>query len=107
MKEIWDMQSRLQRAKGRKPETVASAHRFRAAYDFVLLREECGEDLKGLGEWWTDYQDTEEYKELDANRQPEPRHVNKRRPRRNNQRRDGQNSGPSERRGRHPSRKSS
>ena len=30
--------------------------RFRAAYDFLLLREEAGEDLGGRGEWWTQFQ---------------------------------------------------
>ena len=30
--------------------------RFRAAYDFLLLREEAGEDLDGLGHWWTQFQ---------------------------------------------------
>jgi poly(A) polymerase len=30
--------------------------RFRAAYDFLLLREAAGEDLGGLGQWWTEYQ---------------------------------------------------
>ena len=31
--------------------------RFRAGYDFLLLRESAGEQTNGLGEWWTDYQD--------------------------------------------------
>jgi poly(A) polymerase len=31
--------------------------RFRAAYDFVLLREQAGEELSGLGDWWTAYQE--------------------------------------------------
>jgi len=30
--------------------------RFRAAYDFILLREQAGENLDGLGEWWTQFQ---------------------------------------------------
>ena len=31
--------------------------RFRAGYDFLLLRESAGEQTDGLGDWWTDYQD--------------------------------------------------
>ena len=27
--------------------------RFRASYDFLLLREKSGEDLNGIGAWWT------------------------------------------------------
>ena len=30
--------------------------RFRAAYDFLLLREEAGEELNELGQWWTNFQ---------------------------------------------------
>lgn len=82
MKEIWDMQSRLEKKRGKKASEVAESNRFRAAYDFVLLREQCGEDLKGLGDWWTRYQDSDEYKEVAANRKPEERHTKKRRPRR-------------------------
>ncbi|MGK0247322.1 MAG: poly(A) polymerase [Oleispira sp.] len=84
MKEIWDMQSRLERKRGKKAAEAAESNRFRAAYDFVLLREQCGEDLKGLGNWWTHYQETDEYKAVAANRQPEERHTKKRRPRRTN-----------------------
>jgi len=34
--------------------------RFRAAYDFLLVREHAGEDTQGLGAWWTEYQDADE-----------------------------------------------
>jgi poly(A) polymerase len=37
-------------------ETVYQHPRFRAGYDFLLLREESGESLNGLGQWWTDFQ---------------------------------------------------
>jgi poly(A) polymerase len=37
--------------------------RFRAAYDFVLLREQAGEELSGLGDWWTAYQEASEEKQ--------------------------------------------
>ena len=30
--------------------------RFRAAYDFLLLREEAGEDCDDRGQWWTEFQ---------------------------------------------------
>lgn len=87
MKEIWDLQSRFQRKKGKKAGELAAHPRFRAAYDFVLLREQAGEKLHGLGKWWTSYQDSEEYKQIAANKQPEERRPRKRRPpRRNNNR---------------------
>ena len=57
MKEIWDLQHRLSRRQGKRAERLFEHPRFRAAYDFVLMREEAGEDLHGLGKWWTRYQE--------------------------------------------------
>jgi poly(A) polymerase len=37
-------------------ESVIAHPRFRAAYDFLLLREESGEPLDNAGDWWTQYQ---------------------------------------------------
>ncbi len=56
MKEIWDLQLRLPRRGGHKAEQLFENRRFRAAYDFLLLREQAGEDLGELTKWWTDYQ---------------------------------------------------
>ena len=56
MREIWEMQLRLPKRGGRKAEQMMENRRFRAAYDFLLLREQAGEETDGLGKWWTDYQ---------------------------------------------------
>jgi len=56
IREIWELQLRLQRRNKRGVVTAFQHPRFRAAYDFLLLREESGEDLSGLGQWWTDFQ---------------------------------------------------
>jgi poly(A) polymerase len=56
MREIWEMQLRLPRRAGHKAAQLMENHRFRAAYDFLLLREQTGEDTGELGKWWTDYQ---------------------------------------------------
>jgi poly(A) polymerase len=56
MREIWEFQLRLQRRTGRKAVELVEHRRFRAAYDFLLLREQAGEDTGGLGQWWTDIQ---------------------------------------------------
>ncbi len=61
MREIWDLQSRLPKRGGQRAERSLEHPRFRAAYDFVLLREQAGEDLQGLGHWWTLYQDADEH----------------------------------------------
>jgi len=56
IREIWELQLRLQRRNKRGVLTAYQHPRFRAAYDFLLLREESGEDLSGMGQWWTDFQ---------------------------------------------------
>lgn len=55
-KEIWELQTRLQKRTRRNLQSTLNHPRFRAAYDFLLLREESGEDLSGCGEWWTNFQ---------------------------------------------------
>lgn len=56
MREIWSLQERLTRRQGRRADTLLAHPRFRAAYDFLLLRESAGEQTENLGAWWTDYQ---------------------------------------------------
>jgi poly(A) polymerase len=56
VREIWDLQYRLPNIQGKRPERTAAHPRFRAAYDFLLLREAAGENTGDLGAWWTDYQ---------------------------------------------------
>ena len=57
LREIWDLQPRLERRSGRRADQMLEHPRFRAAYDFLLLREAAGERTDGLGRWWTLYQD--------------------------------------------------
>lgn len=56
MREIWELQLRLPKTRSRRCQELLTHPRFRAAYDFVLLREQSGENLDGLGQWWTDFQ---------------------------------------------------
>ncbi|MDG2070919.1 MAG: polynucleotide adenylyltransferase PcnB [Pseudomonadales bacterium] len=55
MREIWNLQFRLPNRK--KAKALVGHKRFRAAYDFLLLRELAGEKLDNLGAWWTKYQE--------------------------------------------------
>ncbi len=57
MREIWEYQLRLQRRTGKRATLLISRKRFRAAFDFLLLREASGEDLSGLGQWWEQFQE--------------------------------------------------
>lgn len=60
MKEMWVMQPRFEQRGGQRPLRLLGVPRFRAAYDFLLLRCESGEVDKELGEWWTEFQDASE-----------------------------------------------
>ena len=65
MREIWFLQSRLPARFGQKPDRTMDHKRFRAAYDFLLLRELAGEQTEQLGEWWTEYQEATDERKLD------------------------------------------
>ena len=52
IKEIWEIQVMLLRIP-EKSHITLKHKRFKAAYDFLLLREKSGEDLGGAGDWWT------------------------------------------------------
>ncbi len=57
MREIWIMQARLTNRRGKRAYRTLENARFRAAYDFLLLRISSGEEsLSELGEWWTTFQ---------------------------------------------------
>lgn len=60
VREIWVLQSRFNRRTGKQPFRLLQHRRFRAAYDFLLLRIEVGEELSELGDWWTRFQVVEE-----------------------------------------------
>jgi len=55
MREIWELQWRLPRRDGRRIQNLLDNPRLRAGYDFLLLREQAGEDTDGLGQWWTEF----------------------------------------------------
>lgn len=57
MREIWALQPRFERRTGRQPLRLLEHPRFRAAYDFLLLRGEVGEVDPELCRWWTEIQE--------------------------------------------------
>lgn len=83
MREIWDLQYRLENPRG--AEHLVALPRFRAAYDFLLLREQAGEETNGMADWWTRYQEAEEQQrqELGKELKPKPRKRKPRKKRRN------------------------
>jgi poly(A) polymerase len=56
MREIWSMQGRFERRAGQQAFRLLENKRFRAAYDFLLLRAETGEADQALADWWTRFQ---------------------------------------------------
>ena len=56
IKDIWVLQLKLHSRIGSQPYKTLRHPRFRAAYDFLLVRERAANDKNGLGKWWTDFQ---------------------------------------------------
>lgn len=67
MREIWMMQPRFEKRGGNSPHTLIEHLRFRAGFDFLKLRGECGTkfgeanvaELAELATWWQDFQDAD------------------------------------------------
>jgi poly(A) polymerase len=60
IREIWQLQQRLPKRFGRRAYQLLDHPRFRAAYDFLLLRGQIeGGALLELGQWWTEFQEAD------------------------------------------------
>jgi len=51
------MQQRFEQRSGQRPFRLLEQQRFRAGYDFLLLRCASGEVDDGLGLWWDEFQE--------------------------------------------------
>ena len=60
MREIWALQARFERRSGKRALQFMEHPRFRAAYDFLVLRAQSGEPVAELAQWWTDVQELPE-----------------------------------------------
>ena len=56
IKDIWSLQLKLETRLGHQPYKILNHPRFRAAYDFLLIREKANGQDKELGKWWTSFQ---------------------------------------------------
>lgn len=56
MREIWMLQPRFNKKQGKGAIKLLEHPRFRAAYDFLLMRAKVDDSLKELAEWWTEFQ---------------------------------------------------
>jgi len=55
IKDIWALQPRFEQRSGKRPYGVLEQPRFKAGYDFLLLRAESGEVPSELGQWWATF----------------------------------------------------
>lgn len=56
MREMLAMQPRFEVVRGRRALKLLDHRRFRAAYDFMLLRSQCGDFDADIAKFWTDVQ---------------------------------------------------
>ena len=66
MREIWDLQQRLTITTGKRPLRLLTHPRFRAGYDFLLLRAETDPQAAELAQWWTRFMAMDENSRLQA-----------------------------------------
>ncbi len=77
MREVWQLQLRFNKRIGARPYRLFSHPRFRAAYDFLLLRAETGGTETELAEWWTRFQQADEAEKKKMTRPPRKRRSRK------------------------------
>ncbi|HQU51122.1 MAG TPA: polynucleotide adenylyltransferase PcnB [Casimicrobiaceae bacterium] len=78
IKEIWSLQPRFEQRAGSRPSRLVEHPRFRAAYDFLVIRAEAGEVDASLAAWWTRFQDAPQ-EEREAMLRPDEAPAKKRR----------------------------
>ena len=60
MREVWSLQPKFNARYGSKPSRLITHPRFRAGYDFLLLRAETGGADPEVAEWWAKYQSADD-----------------------------------------------
>lgn len=77
MRDIWNLQYRFFRRRGKRVYQLFEHDRFRAAYDFLCLRASAGEPVDELCEWWTVFQDVDDVTRKKMVRAPQDRAGNR------------------------------
>ncbi|MDP1773449.1 MAG: polynucleotide adenylyltransferase PcnB [Methylobacter sp.] len=93
MREVWNMQPKFNARFGSKPSRLIGHPRFRAGYDFLLLRSETGGADPELAEWWARYQNADENEQRKMT-QPPRNSQNKKPERKRSYHRKGKESAP-------------
>jgi len=79
IKDIWSLQPRFDQRSGKRPYGVLEQPRFKAGYDFLLLRAESGEIETELAKWWTDFMNADGDQRATMLLPPKPDEAKKRR----------------------------
>ncbi len=82
MKEIWALQPRFEQRSGRRPFGLIAQERFRAGFDFLVLRTASGEAPEELSQWWERFQHAAEAERQSMLLAPQPGDHQRRRRRR-------------------------
>ena len=83
VRDVWNLQNRLERGSQRNLSRTLGHPRFRAAYDFLVLRAETGEADEKVATWWTDIQAVDGDTTSPKNQGVKPRKRRRRRRNRN------------------------
>ncbi len=70
MREVWSLQPKFNIRVGSKPSRLLAHPRFRAGYDFLLLRAETGGADLEVAQWWEKYQVADENEQRKMTRPP-------------------------------------
>ena len=74
VRDIWQLQDRLTKRSGKRPLRLLEHPKFRAGYDFLLLRAKLDPELEELAQWWTDFQEANPVaRQPQSRRAPHPR----------------------------------
>ena len=64
IREVWNLQSKFEVRIGGKPAKLLAHPRFRASFDFLVLRAQSGNASMELAEWWETFQQASETEQL-------------------------------------------
>jgi poly(A) polymerase len=82
MREIWALQPRFEQRSGRRPFALLAQERFRAGFDFLVLRCASGEAPEEISHWWQRFQHAGEAERQSMLHAPQPGDHRRRRRRR-------------------------
>lgn len=63
MRDVWNLQAKFDVRVGSKPSRLLIHPRFRAGFDFLVLRSEAGGAAPVLAAWWEKFQVANEFEQ--------------------------------------------